>query len=100
MEDESCYAILQGGILSLAKFLLINPDVDAGCTNLWLGYSYCIMPMTRLNVTATTTFTRPVSTPPPTSAFNYTPPQCLHSHTLLEQRPAATTTTTGATSPR
>ncbi len=33
--------------------------MDANCTNLWLGYSYCVIPLSPVEVPASKTFTRP-----------------------------------------
>ncbi|KAK3326619.1 hypothetical protein B0H66DRAFT_617709 [Apodospora peruviana] len=44
-----------------------NPSIDEDCTNLWLGYAYCVRPVDNaVEVPASTTFTRPPAyTPPP-----------------------------------
>ncbi|OTB05506.1 carbohydrate-binding module family 50 protein [Hypoxylon sp. CI-4A] len=42
VEGDSCYAVDAAHGISLADFLAWNPSVDAGCTNLQIGYNYCV----------------------------------------------------------
>ncbi|XDG10377.1 hypothetical protein ABKA04_009992 [Annulohypoxylon sp. FPYF3050] len=42
VEGDTCYAVTQAKGISLADFLLWNPSVNAACTNLQLGYNYCV----------------------------------------------------------
>lgn len=39
---DSCYAVAAAHGISVAQFLSWNPDVDAACTNLEVGYNYCV----------------------------------------------------------
>lgn len=39
---DSCYTIDQAAGITLDQFLLWNPTVNAGCSNLWLGYYVCV----------------------------------------------------------
>ncbi|KAK3395115.1 LysM domain-containing protein [Podospora didyma] len=39
---DSCYAIQQANGITLDQIRRWNPEVNAGCTNLWLGYYICI----------------------------------------------------------
>ncbi|KAK4186063.1 hypothetical protein QBC35DRAFT_465066 [Podospora australis] len=58
--NENCYTILStGGSVTFAQFLVLNPDVNVNCTNLWLYTSYCVQPLTPINIPATKVFTRP-----------------------------------------
>ncbi|MCJ1366179.1 hypothetical protein MMC16_005305 [Acarospora aff. strigata] len=38
----ACKNAMTYGTLSLEKFLALNPAVNSNCTNLWIGYAYCI----------------------------------------------------------
>ncbi|KAI1094883.1 carbohydrate-binding module family 50 protein [Rostrohypoxylon terebratum] len=42
VEGDTCYGVTQANGISLADFLLWNPSLDAACTNLQLGYNYCV----------------------------------------------------------
>ncbi|KAI2611979.1 carbohydrate-binding module family 50 protein [Hypoxylon sp. NC1633] len=42
VEGDNCYAVTQAAGISLSDFLLWNPSLEAGCTNLLLGYNYCV----------------------------------------------------------
>ncbi|KAH9999575.1 hypothetical protein F4779DRAFT_622702 [Xylariaceae sp. FL0662B] len=67
-EGDTCEKIIPlGSSLTFQQFLIINTDVNANCTNLWLGYAYCIQPVTPVELPATTTFARPP--PSPTSTI-------------------------------
>jgi LysM repeat protein len=75
--DDSCASISLAFGLTLVDFYFLNPQVDsANCTNLWLGYAYCVKAVGNIQtypsypvVVPSTTFTRPpVATetaPPP-----------------------------------
>ncbi|KAL7621054.1 hypothetical protein AAE478_008366 [Parahypoxylon ruwenzoriense] len=68
--DDGCATISLSFGISLTDFYFLNPQIDApNCTNLWLGYAYCVKAVGNIetypgySVTApSTTFTRP---PPP-----------------------------------
>ncbi|KAI1214141.1 carbohydrate-binding module family 50 protein [Annulohypoxylon truncatum] len=42
VEGDTCYAVTTAKGISLANFLAWNPSVNAACTNLQLGYNYCV----------------------------------------------------------
>jgi hypothetical protein len=42
---DTCQVLALRYGLSLSSFLTLNPELLADCTNLWLGYSYCIYPV-------------------------------------------------------
>ncbi|KAI0204913.1 hypothetical protein F4808DRAFT_314831 [Astrocystis sublimbata] len=39
---DSCAGIFTGKNITRAEFLAWNPDLDSGCTNLEIGYNYCV----------------------------------------------------------
>ncbi len=41
-DNMACKNAMKDGVLSLKEFLTLNPFVNSGCTNLWVGYAYCI----------------------------------------------------------
>ncbi|KAI2466152.1 carbohydrate-binding module family 50 protein [Annulohypoxylon bovei var. microspora] len=42
VEGDTCYAVAAAKGITLANFLLWNPSINAACTNLQLGYNYCV----------------------------------------------------------
>ncbi|KAI1651463.1 carbohydrate-binding module family 50 protein [Daldinia loculata] len=42
VESDSCWTITQAENISLDNFRKWNPSIDASCSNLQLGYNYCI----------------------------------------------------------
>ncbi|KAI1459302.1 carbohydrate-binding module family 50 protein [Annulohypoxylon moriforme] len=42
VEGDTCYAVANSKGISLANFLAWNPSINAACTNLQLGYNYCV----------------------------------------------------------
>ncbi|KAI0882797.1 carbohydrate-binding module family 50 protein [Annulohypoxylon maeteangense] len=42
VEGDYCYAIAQAKGITVANFLLWNPSVNSACTNLVIGYNYCV----------------------------------------------------------
>lgn len=42
VEGDSCWAVTQTHGVTLADFLSWNPSVNAACTNLQVGYNYCV----------------------------------------------------------
>ncbi|GAP89060.1 hypothetical protein SAMD00023353_3401490 [Rosellinia necatrix] len=42
VEGDSCYGVFSGHNISLAQFLAWNPDLNSACTNLLIGYNYCV----------------------------------------------------------
>ncbi|KAF3055159.1 LysM domain-containing protein [Daldinia childiae] len=65
--DDSCAIISLSFGISLADFYFLNQQIDApNCTNLWLGYAYCVKAVGNIETypgysitTPLTTFTRP-----------------------------------------
>ncbi|KAI0398992.1 hypothetical protein F4802DRAFT_82342 [Xylaria palmicola] len=39
---DSCAGVFEGHNVTRAEFLAWNPDLDSGCTNLEIGYNYCV----------------------------------------------------------
>ena len=65
-EGDNCFLILPpGSSVNFAQFRVLNPQIDADCTNLWLGNAYCIRPVNPVSIPASTTFTRPPTTTRP-----------------------------------
>ena len=62
-EGDTCLAITSNAGITFNEFRSLNPDVNGACSNLWIGYSYCIDGETSCNTTPTQP---PVSTPTPT----------------------------------
>ncbi|EED16781.1 muramidase, putative [Talaromyces stipitatus ATCC 10500] len=42
MSGDYCLEVEEDMGVSASQFLALNPGLDAACTNLWLGYEYCI----------------------------------------------------------
>ncbi|KAL4943095.1 hypothetical protein BDV06DRAFT_234966 [Aspergillus oleicola] len=59
VEGDQCALISVQFSLSLEDFYFLNPEVDANCTNLWIGKAYCIAPVG----TITSYFGYPVTMP-------------------------------------
>ncbi|KAL5342008.1 hypothetical protein BJX70DRAFT_12018 [Aspergillus crustosus] len=45
VEGDQCALISVQFSLSLEDFYFLNPEIDANCTNLWLGEAYCVVPV-------------------------------------------------------
>ncbi|KAK3307736.1 uncharacterized protein B0T15DRAFT_499665 [Chaetomium strumarium] len=43
---ETCQNLAFTAGISLSDFLSLNPQIEGDCINLWLGYSYCVAPVT------------------------------------------------------
>lgn len=43
-EGDICNTVTLNNSVSLDDFLIMNPEVNTNCTNLWLGYNYCVAP--------------------------------------------------------
>ncbi|KAJ0424778.1 hypothetical protein BJY00DRAFT_308683 [Aspergillus carlsbadensis] len=59
VEGDECALISLRFSLSLDDFYFLNPEIDADCTNLWLGEAYCVAPVGLI----TTYSGYPVTTP-------------------------------------
>ncbi|PFH45928.1 carbohydrate-binding module family 50 protein [Amanita thiersii Skay4041] len=75
-EGDSCPTIASAAGITLDTFLKNNPNVNAGCTNIYIGEVLCVGP--DLYYANTTTTTTPAtitstSTPPSTSVPSSTP---------------------------
>lgn len=58
--NDTCFTILPlGSSITFAEFRVLNPSIDADCTNLWLDTAYCMQGVDPVDVPAETTFTRP-----------------------------------------
>ncbi|KAF7797813.1 hypothetical protein EIP86_009019 [Pleurotus ostreatoroseus] len=64
---DSCLAIELLFNLPLARFIAWNPEVNAGCTNIEVGLSYCVFGLTEYTPTPIS-IPPSVTIPPPTSA--------------------------------
>jgi hypothetical protein len=42
VEGDSCGAITSSNHITLAQFRAWNPDLNSVCTNLEIGYNYCV----------------------------------------------------------
>ena len=42
-DRRACDNILTNGNMTLDELRIMNPFVNDNCTNLWIGYSYCIL---------------------------------------------------------
>lgn len=41
-EGDICDSVAEKFNTTFAQLQVLNPSIDAGCTNLWLGYNYCV----------------------------------------------------------
>ncbi|KAI1376929.1 carbohydrate-binding module family 50 protein [Hypoxylon crocopeplum] len=41
-EGDNCYGVAQAGGITIDELRLWNPSLNAACTNLQLGYNYCV----------------------------------------------------------
>jgi hypothetical protein len=72
-EGDTCISIDRAAGITFNQFRAWNPAVNAKCTNLWIGYSYCVDADPNCNadsghgttVTTTPTAAPPVATPSP-----------------------------------
>jgi hypothetical protein len=39
---DSCAGVFTDNNITRAEFLAWNPDLDSGCSNLEIGYNYCV----------------------------------------------------------
>ncbi|KAI3331754.1 carbohydrate-binding module family 50 protein [Xylariaceae sp. AK1471] len=42
VEGDSCAGVFTSNNITRAEFLAWNPDLNSGCTNLEIGYNYCV----------------------------------------------------------
>jgi len=42
VEGDACVTIINSNHITLAQFHTWNPDLNAACTNLEIGYNYCV----------------------------------------------------------
>lgn len=73
---DTCQLLLVAAQISLDLFLAINPSVNANCTNLDIGFSYCMLPTSDWSTAGSngtqTTSAPPAPTPPGTTNSCYT----------------------------
>ena len=50
---DTCHSVSLNITIDSTLFLKINPELNAGCTNLVAGEYYCVLPIANWNVTAT-----------------------------------------------
>ncbi|KAK4985901.1 hypothetical protein LTR66_008032 [Elasticomyces elasticus] len=43
--DDNCAKVSVAAGISLSDFYFLNPEINANCTNLWLGNAYCVRPV-------------------------------------------------------
>jgi hypothetical protein len=41
-EKETCELVAQKYVITFTRLKELNTQLDAGCTNLWYGYDYCV----------------------------------------------------------
>src|SRR5947209_4564268 len=73
---DYCEIIALNNTITIGLFQAINPDVNAGCTNLVVDLYYCVEPTSDWNSTETTSITTPYATPPAPTPTGTTP-QCF-----------------------
>ncbi|RMJ21574.1 LysM domain-containing protein, partial [Aspergillus sp. HF37] len=64
----TCASVLKENGITIAQFYQWNPEVGEQCTNLWLGYRYCISGPTASSTSTTTSPTNGPQPPGPTQA--------------------------------
>lgn len=64
VEGDTCQSINNDAGITYNEFRAWNPEVNRKCTNLWVGYSYCVDGDTDCSPSPTTT-RRPTATPKP-----------------------------------
>ncbi|KAF9465228.1 hypothetical protein BDZ94DRAFT_1281595 [Collybia nuda] len=76
-EGDICNTVVLSNTVSFPDFLTLNPEIDANCTNLWLGYNYCVAPFPPLVPptipVATTNYSSATIMVIPLSTASYTP---------------------------
>ncbi|KAF2966770.1 hypothetical protein GQX73_g6780 [Xylaria multiplex] len=69
---DYCELVALNQTISLDLLLALNPQIDAGCTNLQANVAYCVLPTQDWNTTTTSTIApAPTSTPPGTTEECY-----------------------------
>ncbi|KIJ58950.1 carbohydrate-binding module family 50 protein [Hydnomerulius pinastri MD-312] len=51
--NANCNQVVMNNSITLSEFLLLNPEVNSNCTNLWANYNYCVAPYPPLSATPT-----------------------------------------------
>jgi hypothetical protein len=62
---DTCSLVSVANEISLADFYFLNPEIDANCTNLLLGESYCVAPVGSITTYASYPITTPLFTVTP-----------------------------------
>ncbi|PYI13866.1 hypothetical protein BO99DRAFT_395918 [Aspergillus violaceofuscus CBS 115571] len=78
--DDECNTIALAYSLTSAQFMAMNPSLDGNCSNLQIGYDYCVALVNGTTITATlTTTATPTATaykPAPTQTVSGTTDEC------------------------
>ncbi|KAF7316288.1 hypothetical protein MIND_00147500 [Mycena indigotica] len=61
-QGDICNSVVLANSISLPDFLVLNPEIDTNCTNLWLDYYYCVAAFPPLSTVSA----------PPVVTTNYT----------------------------
>ncbi|KAL2813346.1 hypothetical protein BDW59DRAFT_167529 [Aspergillus cavernicola] len=92
---DYCQAIAMANSIEVNDFYFLNPDIDRNCTNLWLDYSYCVLPVGNIMTYsgyATPTGSLSIPTWRPTITGTYTPWESLPEVTWTSKEPIPTST--------
>ncbi|KAF9876815.1 hypothetical protein CkaCkLH20_05661 [Colletotrichum karsti] len=75
VEDQYCNDISVAFGISLADFYFLNPQIDKSCSNLWLGYAYCVKAVGFITTYPGYTTSQPATsfTRPPTTTSTKVP---------------------------
>ncbi|KAL4810587.1 hypothetical protein BDV18DRAFT_155199 [Aspergillus unguis] len=65
---DYCQAIAMANGIQMKDLYFLNPDIDTNCTNLWLDYNYCVLPVGNIE-----TYAGYGGTSDTTSATNWVP---------------------------
>jgi len=59
---DECNTVALAYSLTSSDFLTMNTELNANCSNLWVGYDYCVAPVNGTNTNATSVSTSASST--------------------------------------
>ena len=72
LQGDTCQLVALNQTIALGLFEAINPAINADCTNLELGFNYCVIPTADWNTTVSSTIaSAPTTTPSGTTAACY-----------------------------
>lgn len=64
-EGDTCLSINYDQGITFNQFRTWNPNINGRCSNLWVGYSYCVDADANCNTNPPTTTQAPITTPTP-----------------------------------